>query len=200
MHRRLAIGGAAALLLALPAATTAHEISAVNVDCEGDAITVEGILFGETLPIDVTVTGPEGYLQVVTVTTDSFSATLPLGPNGEYSIDWPESGDFGPHAFTVECAEEPVEEQPTPTPEPTSGEELPVGGTPPPEQGGEELPVGGSGPETTLPPTDTAVDPAETSQDGGAFGPVAAFLGALIGAAWLAKPQRTRVPHRRRVR
>lgn len=109
----------ALVVLAFPASTFAHEITKVDVDCEGQTIEVSGKLFAELGPIEVTVEGPPGsdYSETFLVeTNDEWTKTLPLGPNGDYSIDWPESGDFGPVTFTVECEAAPAEETPSPTP------------------------------------------------------------------------------------
>jgi hypothetical protein len=131
-------------ILALPTLVAAHEITHVDVDCDGEAIVVHGKLFaqddgGRT----VTVTGPGGYLQTFFADQDEpWSMTLPLGPDGDYLIDWPDSGDFGPVSFVVEC--EDGEVQPT-GPEEPNGEVKPSTGSP----------SGGAAP--TLPPTDGAL-------------------------------------------
>lgn len=116
---RTLIGAAIALVLLLAAAgsVAAHEISGIDVRCSRHVIHVEGIKFAEELPRVVTVTGPAGYSRSFTVTTDSWSHNFPLGPNGAYSIDWPNSGDFGPVPFLVDCAA-PTPNVPRVTPHP----------------------------------------------------------------------------------
>ena len=119
MRRSLSAVAGLFLALSLPMLASAHEITDVQVDCDGQAIHVSGKLFGQDGGATVTVTGPDGYSESFLADQDEeWTVTLPLGPDGVYVIDWPESGDFGPVDFTVDCVDEAAE--PTPTPEPTA--------------------------------------------------------------------------------
>jgi hypothetical protein len=120
MRRSLSAVAGLFLALSLPMLASAHEITDVQVDCDGQAIHVSGKLFGQDGGATVTVTGPDGYSESFLADQDEeWTVTLPLGPDGAYVIDWPESGDFGPVDFTVECIDEDPEPTPTPTPTPT---------------------------------------------------------------------------------
>ena len=84
--RRLAPALAGLLLaLALPLTASAHNITNVQVDCDGHAILVSGKLFASE-PATVTVTGPGGYSESFFADQDAeWTVTLPLGPNGDYA-------------------------------------------------------------------------------------------------------------------
>lgn len=105
-----------ALVLLLPTTqvATAHEISNVAVSCQDETVTATGVKFGETLPILVTLSGPSEYSHSYQVTTAEWSHAFPLGPNGSYTLSWPNSGQFT-KTFSVDCPEA----TPTPTPRPT---------------------------------------------------------------------------------
>lgn len=126
------------LIVSVVGFATAHE-TIVSVRC-GEGIQVVGHFFTgnppDTEPIHspVTITGPEGYSESFEVTTAEWAHTFPLGPNGQYHIDWPEAGQFA-QDFTVDCAEP----TPTPTVRPT------------PSTHGLPTPT----PHRTVPPTDT---------------------------------------------
>ena len=115
--RRLAPAIAGLLLaLGLPMAVSAHSITNVQVDCAGHMITVSGQLFAADAAT-VTVTGPGGYSQSFFADQDAWTVTLPLGPNGQYVIDWP--GAEASVDFTVDCAAPTPTPTDTPTPTPT---------------------------------------------------------------------------------
>jgi hypothetical protein len=102
------------LALALPLTASAHTITNVQVDCAGHAINVSGKLFAADAAT-VTVTGPGGYSQSFFADQDAeWTVKLPLGPNGDYVIDW--TGAGAPVDFVVDCAT-PTD---TPTPTPTA--------------------------------------------------------------------------------
>src|SRR6478752_1503133 len=104
------------LALGLPMAVSAHSITNVQVDCAGHTITVSGQLFAADAAT-VTVTGPGGYSQSFFADQDAWTVTLPLGPNGQYVIDWP--GAEASVDFTVDCVPPPPTPTDTPTPTPT---------------------------------------------------------------------------------
>lgn len=132
-----------ALMLSSVATTFAHEVSNINVVCD-EGITISGIKFGENLPREVRLVGPDGYFESYIVTTDDWTHTFPVGSNGQYVIDWDDSGDFGPVDFIVDCAEPtPTPIKPTPLPKPSH----PVL----PSPSIEVVPT----PKPTVPPTDT---------------------------------------------
>ena len=83
MMRRLLPAAAGILFaLAVPAIASAHEITDVHVDCDGNAIEVSGAFFGEE-PATVTVTGPGGYSEAFFADQDAaWTVKLPLGANG----------------------------------------------------------------------------------------------------------------------
>ena len=178
----LAVAGGLLTLALVPSVASAHEITDVQVDCEAQTIAITGEMFAENGGKTVTVTGPEGYIQEFFADQDpSWTVTVPLGPNGDYSIDWPESGDWGPFAFVVDCAE---------------GEVLPA--TAAPTEKPAEEPEGAVRPLTgeadpTLPPTDTATATAP-SEAGSGLQLAILLLGAIITSAAvslrLAEPER----------
>jgi hypothetical protein len=115
MRRLLPAVAGLLLALALPTLASAHEITNVDVDCDGQAIHVSGKLFGQDGGATVTVTGPDGYSESFFADQDEeWTVDLPLGHDGAYVIDWPNSGDFGPVDFVVDCIDENA--QPTPAP------------------------------------------------------------------------------------
>ena len=186
-HKRLPAAAGLLLALALPILVSAHEIVNVDVDCDAQTIDVTSKDFGAEGGVTVSVTGPDGYMQSFFADQDAeWTVTVPLGHNGSYMIDWPNSGDFGPVGFEVTCEEggvlptsEPTVEptsEPTsePTTEPTAeptGAALPIEEIPPTGPQGAVLPaVGtGAGAGATLPPTDTATNDQE--QTGGPISP-----------------------------
>jgi hypothetical protein len=170
-HRLAILGGLLAMAF-VPSVVTAHEITDIQVDCEGQAIVVSGKLFGQDGGKTVTVTGPDGYLETFVADQDElWSVALPLGPNGDYSVDWPESGDFGPVTFAVECDEGVVlPATATPTPAPTQAPE------------GVVLPETGEAPQVTLPPTDMDVTRGSVPAGDG-VGLVALLLGGILTSA-----------------
>jgi hypothetical protein len=172
MRLRLLPAAAGLLLaLALPMLAAGHEITDVDVDCDGEAIRITGKLFGQDGGATVTVTGPDGYVQSFFADQDDeWTVSLPLGPDGEYIIDWPESGTWGPVAFNVDCAEGAV--LPTATPSPTDAPE----GAVLPDLGS---PAGGADP--TLPPTDTA---AAAQQAGAPSLASLALFGMAAATTW----------------
>ncbi len=115
MRRLLPAAAGLWLALALPILASAHEITNVDVDCDSQAIHVSGKLFGQDGGATVTVTGPDGYSESFFADQDAeWTVDLPLGHDGSYVIDWPDSGDFGPVDFAVDCVDEDA--QPTPAP------------------------------------------------------------------------------------
>jgi hypothetical protein len=197
MRKVLSLLAGTLVLLAVPAAVAAHEVTDVDVDCDGESIHVSLKLFAEDGGREVTVTGPDGYLEVFFADQDvEWTVTLPLGPNGEYSIDWPDSGGWGPVAFTVDCAAA----SPTPTPTPTpDGEVAPTQGTnPTPTPDGEVAPTQGTDPSpteapgavlpttagVTLPPTDVGPEAAPASSSAGFLVSLIALLGLVASGLW----------------
>lgn len=82
MRRRLPAAAGLLLALALPMLVSAHEITEVQVDCDGQAIHVSGKLFGQDGGATVTVTGPDGYSESFLADQDEeWTVTLPLGPD-----------------------------------------------------------------------------------------------------------------------
>ena len=165
-HKRLPAAAGLLLALALPILASAHEITNVDVDCETQSVHVTGKMFAVHGGATVTVTGPEGYLQSFFADKDeAWTVTLPLGADGTYMIDWPNSGDFGPVTFEVDCVLATEEPSPTGTAEPTqepTSEPTPTGTALPTEEPtitpagavlAETGVAGGAG--ATLPPTDT---------------------------------------------
>ena len=133
MRRALPAVAGLILTLALPGLASAHEITNVDVDCDGQSIHVSGKLFGQDGGATVTVTGPDSYLESFFADQDEeWTVELPLGADGAYAIDWPESGDFGPVDFVVDCAEDPQ-----PTPEPAQFAFPTIGMTGCPDPGGQ---------------------------------------------------------------
>ena len=169
-----AIGGLLALLL-LPSVVSAHDITDVQIDCAGGAIVVSGTSFGEDGgdAVTVTVSGPDGYVQTFAVEpVVPWTVSLPLGPSGTYTIDWPGSG--GAVTFTVECengSQPPATDSPTPsqppdTTSPTPSEPpptprpTPVRPTPSPTR----TPAVSPTPAHTLPPTDAMTPTSAVSR------------------------------------
>jgi hypothetical protein len=137
-----AVFGGLLVLLLLPGVVSAHEITDVHVDCADRSIVVSGDSFGggDGTGVTVTVSGPEGYVQTfVAEPSVPWTVSLPLGPSGIYTIEWPDS-DGGAVTFVVDC---PDESLPPPTPAATPSK-TPDHGVP-------------ASPHHTLPPTDTGL-------------------------------------------
>ncbi len=185
MRLRLPVLAGLLLILAMPLTVAAHEITDVTVDCEGEAILVSGRLFGQDGGATVTVTGPDGYSQSFFADQDDpWTVSLPLGPDGEYAIDWP-ALTFE-MIFTVDCAEGEVlpTEAPAPTSTPAPGGDAEPEATPAPE--GAVLPdVGGpgGGVSPTLPPTDTSS--SAPSEAGGLGLAGLGLVGLAAALTWL---------------
>jgi len=162
MRRGLRTGAALGCLLAfllLPNLVSAHQITDVQVDCPGKAIVVSGNGFGAagSGPITLTVTGPEGYLESAMVpAVIAWTVSLPLGPSGEYAIEWPDSGDSAV-TFSVDCPAATASPSPTPAQTPTR--------THPSKSPEHEVTT--PRPQKTLPPTDTTTlsSPSPVSSD-----------------------------------
>ena len=159
MYRFAPVLAGLLLVLLMPLTASAHDITNVQVDCDGHAILVSGKSFASE-PATVTVTGPGGYSESFFADQDAeWTLSLPLGPNGDYQINWP--GAAEPVDFKVDCAETTEEPTATPIEEPTAtrtatppeGSVLPTQGTPTPTDQGKAAPIGGA---VTPPATDTA--------------------------------------------
>jgi hypothetical protein len=153
--RRLAPAIAGFLLaLGLPLAVSAHDITNVQADCAGQVINVSGQFFAADAAT-VTVTGPGGYSQSFFADQDAeWTVALPLGPNGQYVIDWP--GASSPVDFTVDCASPTATPTDTPTPTPTATAQPTASATP------TETPTATP---TTTPTTTPATTPTATPTD-----------------------------------
>ena len=211
-----AIGGLLALLL-VPAVVSAHDITDVQIDCAGGAIVVSGTSFGEGGgdAVTVTVSGPDGYVQTFAVEpVVPWTVSLPLGPSGSYTIDWPGSG--GAVTFTVECengSQPPATDSPTPseppdttsptpsqppdTTSPTPSEPpptprpTPVRTTPSPTR----TPAHSPTPAHTLPPTDAMTPTSAVSRTDTVLASLL-FVGVLASAVALRRTAQGRTRRR----
>jgi hypothetical protein len=134
-----AVLGGLLVLLLLPGVVSAHEITNVQVDCADKSILVSGEGLGgdDGIAVTVTVSGPEGYVQTFGAEPRvSWTVSLPLGPSGIYTIQWP-APDGGAVTFAVDCPDESLQPTATPAPSKTPDHVVPTS------------------PHGTLPPTDT---------------------------------------------
>lgn len=163
MSRHLrALVAAAIATIGLAASVSAHDITGVDVSCDGQLIVVHGVNFPATT---VQVSGPHAYSAHFDV-QGNWTHQLALGQDGEYFITWPGAGSHAT-SFVVEC------EQATPTPKVTP--------KPTPERTPTPAPATHR-PNVTPPPTDAGTTSA-INESGVLIAVIFVVVAAALGFA-----------------
>jgi hypothetical protein len=151
---RLVLAAVLAVLL-VPGVALAHRIVSVEVDCTGEhgkpQVHIRGTGWDVERNNPVRVTGPG--LDVDFVVASEWTASIEVPTNGEYTIDWPNSGPNGPVEFTVRCTPTST---PTPSVTPTATTTPTATPIPTPRSSTSPISSVAPSPRPTLPPTDRA--------------------------------------------